>query len=136
MLVREAVNALPILALVRLDLEAQFLANGARQEAADRGALPAGGLRQLLQRGAARPFQEVQNLFGLAPLVRSARLVRGLGALRAFSALLRRCWLLPRLGLRGRNVGATWRNPGFLWRIWLLSRGRGRFLVFGIGPRH
>ena len=57
-------------------------------------------------------LQKIQNLFSLGPLAGAARLLRGLGALCRFSAFLRWGGLIPRLGLRGRDVGLPWRDGG------------------------
>jgi len=92
----------------------------------------------VLQAGSAVPFQQVQHLLGLAPLASAGRLLRGFGALGGLSALLRRRGLLPRLGLRGRDVGLPWRDVSVRGGFRLLGRSGGRLgrLFFGIDRRH
>jgi hypothetical protein len=132
------ITALPILALGGGHSQPHFLANGARQEAADGMRLPAGGLDQFLRRNAPWPFQQVEDLFRLAAMAGAGGLGWDLGALGAFSALL--CWggLLARLGLRGRDVGLPWRDAGLRVGFLLLgSSGAGLGgLFFGSEHRH
>src|SRR5712692_10750102 len=94
MLLREAVNALAVLAFRRFDLQPHLLAEGAGNIAAYAVGLPIGSFHDVLQAGSAGPFQQIQHLFGLAALAGAGRLPRSLGALGAFSGLLRRRGLL------------------------------------------
>src|ERR1035437_1938513 len=85
---------------------------------------PAGGFHQFLGSGPARAFQEVEDLGGLAADAGSFGLGNlGLGA--AFGRFLGWSGLVSRLGLGGRNVGATWRNASLLVRFRLLAACRG-----------
>src|SRR5258708_11014546 len=138
MLLGEAVNALAVLAFRRFNLQPHFLAEGAGNKAAYAVGLPVRGFHNVLQTGSAGLFQQLQDLFGLAPLPGAGRLLCSLGALGGFSALFRRGGLLGRLGLGRRNVGLPWRAVG-------LRRGfrlRGSFgaglggLFFGRERRH
>jgi len=67
---------------------------------------PAGGFHQFFRSGAAGPLQQVEDLGGLATTTGSF----GLGDLALGAALVRflcGVGLAGRLGLGGRNVGAT-----------------------------
>jgi len=127
------VAALAVVGLGRCHGQPHLLSDCSREEAAQRMRLPAGRFDQLLRCGAAWSFEQVQNLGRLAALAGTFTL-RRLGFLGRFSALLRGGGLLPRRVLRGRNVGATWRNTGLFRRCRL--RGRGRFLFFRFYRRH
>src|ERR1019366_1434080 len=67
---------------------------------------PSGGFHQFFRSGAAGPFQQVEDLGGLAAAAGSFGLAN-------------------RLGLGGRKVGATWRNAGLFASFRLLTRCRG-----------
>src|SRR6266851_3435586 len=120
----DRVGALSVLALGGGDDQPPFLAYRAGQEAADRMRKPACGFHQFLRSGAAGPFQQVEDLGGLAAVAGSFGLGNlGLGA--ALGRFLCGRGLAGRLGLRGRDVGATWRNSGLLVRFQLLAACRG-----------
>ncbi len=104
MLLREAVNALAVLPFRRFNLQPHLLADRAGNKTAYAVGLPIGGFHDVLQARSAGPFQQVQHLFGFAPLAGAGLGLYGLGSLGAFSALLRRGGLLPRPSLRGRDV--------------------------------
>src|ERR1019366_3007095 len=90
---------------------------------------PAGGFHQFFRSGAAGPFQQIEDLGGLAAIAGSLGLGKpGLGA--AFGRLLGRRGLAGRLGLGRRNVGATWRSAGLFVSLWLLAACRGGGAVF------
>src|ERR1700733_5034848 len=116
----DRVAALPVLALGGCHGQSHFLADGARQEPAYGMWLPAGGFHQLLRCYAARPFQQFQNLVGLATLAGALRF------LSAFGRFLGWGGLLGRLGLLLRNVGALWRDTGLFGGFRLLARSLGR----------
>ena len=111
------IGALRIFAFGRHDRQSHLLAHGPGQEAADRMSLPARGLHQLRKGGAVRPFQQIEDLGGLASVPRRTLLLGG------FGRLLCRAGLLGRLRLLGRNVGACWGNAGLLAGFRLLCAG-------------
>ena len=85
MLLREVVNALAIFPVDRFELEPHLLADGAGQESTNRMGLPIRGFHDVLQAGSARPFQQLQDLFGLAPLAGAGRLFWGFRVLGGLS---------------------------------------------------
>jgi hypothetical protein len=124
------VNALAPLGLCGFNLESHLLAESAGNEPAHAVGLPVSSFHNLLQAGTAGPFQQVQDLFGLAALAGAGGLFWNLGALAAFSVLFRRGGLFPRPSLRGRNVARTWRSACLFGRFWLLNSGsRGLWAV-------
>jgi hypothetical protein len=102
----DGVAAFPIVTFGRGDRQAHFLGYRARQEAADRVRLPAGRLHEFLRSDAAGLLQQAQDLGGLAPIPGTA------GFRAAFGRLLSRGGLLARLGLRRRNLRATFAQGG------------------------
>jgi hypothetical protein len=81
--------------------------------------LPARGLHQLLEGGAVRPLQQIEDLGGFGALAGGLDRLRRLRALWLFGALLGQVGLLPRrLGLAGRNTGAS---VARCWPFWRLS---------------
>src|SRR5262249_46973117 len=112
----ERVGALTGLARGGFDGQAELLAQGSADEAADAVSLPSGGSHDGLEGGAARPVQQFENLGGLATLARRGGLLGGGGP-------------FPRLGPRGRDSGRLWRGVGAF-----LDSGR-LFGRLGLGGR-
>jgi len=110
----DGVAPLPILTLGGGDGQPHFLADRTRQEAAHRMRLPIRGFHDLLQGGSAGPFQQFQNLFGLAPWRAP---VSVFGSLRPL-ALLAPCFgeldLFPDLRFEGATCGFCARVLAFL----------------------
>src|ERR1035441_2172921 len=122
----DRVAALPALALGGRDRQPHLLAQGARQEPADRVRLPAGGFPEFRPCSAAGASQQVEDLGGFAALAGTSCLLLGrLGRRRAFVGLLGRGGLLARPGLGQRNVGPVCRGPRHWGGPWLLGRGTG-----------
>src|ERR1039458_7230052 len=74
---RDRVPALPVLGLGGGDRQPHLLAQGAGQEPSDRVRLPSGGFPEFLARGAARAFQQVEDLGGFAALAGAGGLLLG-----------------------------------------------------------
>src|SRR5260370_376633 len=116
----DRVSSLSVLVLGGGDGQSEFLAYRAGQEAANRVRQPAGGLHQVLGSGAAGPFQQVQDLGSFAAVAGNLRFGDlALGA--ALGRFLGGRGVAGRLGLGGRNVGATWRNASLFVRFRLLA---------------
>lgn len=115
------IGALAVLAFGGNDGQAHFLPNRAREEAAQGMRLPAGGFEQFLGGCAVRALQQVQDLSAFAA-------VPDVASLLAFGRFLSGGGLLPRLGLFGRNRGATCASAGLFrgFRLRCSSAG-GRF---------
>jgi len=119
----DRVAALPVLALGGLDCQAHLLAQRTADESAQAVRLPAGGLQQLLGRGASLPLQQAQDRLGLAALADALLLgsfpradgpgLRG-GPTGRFVRFLRRGGPFPRLGLGRRDRARTCASTGFL----------------------
>jgi hypothetical protein len=107
------VAVLAVLALDRRDGQPHLLADCARQDAPNGMRLPVGGFHEFLHRGAARAFQQVEDLSRLAA-------ASGGPFLSAFGRFLGGAGLLPRLALVLRNVGALWRTTGLFGGFLLL----------------
>src|SRR5205085_12185829 len=101
-----SIATLPVLTLGGRDGQPHLLADRARQKTANAVRLPGRSFHQFLQRGSVRPFQQVQDLGGLAAVAGTAALFWGLGR------FLSPAGLLARLLLRRRNAGALSPNTG------------------------
>jgi hypothetical protein len=104
----DRVGAFPVLAFAGRHGQSHLLANGARQEPADRMGLPCGHFHQLFRRDTARSLEQVEDFVGLTTLAGGAGLLSGFGRFRSWAGLL------GRLPLLLCNVGALWRTGGFL----------------------
>ena len=100
----DRVAALPVFALGGSDLEAHLLANGARQETANRMRLPVGSFHELLQRGSVRPTEQPQDLSSFAPSRAPAGFAR-LVTIGALARFLVGVAFLPDPGLDGATRG-------------------------------
>jgi hypothetical protein len=100
----DRVTALPVCGLGGRNGDAHLLAQDTGKEPSDRVGLPSGGFHEFFPADAPRPSQQVENPRGFAALPGSNRLFGQLRRLSARVGFLRRGGLLPRPGLRRRNV--------------------------------
>src|SRR5207245_11134387 len=70
--------------------QAHFLSQGAGQEATHRVGLPVGGFHEVVKGGSAGPFQQVQDLGGVAALAGAFALFTGLSPVFARACLIAR----------------------------------------------
>src|SRR5579862_8908213 len=131
MLRLDRVVALAVLALGGGNVQAHLLTDGPGQEPAHGMRLPAAGFLEFLGGRATRPFQQVEDLGGLAAIPCGSAL---LFALARFGRFLGRGGLLPRLALLGRDVRALFGNTGRFRGFGLRSYADGRrFGLFSSG---
>src|SRR5438477_12631620 len=82
--------------------------------------LPTGRLHQLLERGAAGPFQQVEHLGRFAAMARDGSLLKELCGLFGFCALLRFCALVGALRCSGLGFAPSGTRL-FASRLWRRS---------------
>src|SRR5262249_11210290 len=115
-LLRQAVNALAVLAFGGFDLEPHLLPQGAADEPAYRMRLPAGGFHNLGDGSALRTLNQRQYGGGLAAFPDPASF-RSLGLFGPFGGLLFGGRLLGSLPLRRRTLRALFATFGLPFRF-------------------
>lgn len=108
----DRVTTLPVCCLCRSDGKTHPPAQDTRNKSSDRMGLPAGDFHQILPAGAARAFQQIQELSGLAALVGTGNALGRLRRLTPSVGFLGRSSLRGRLTFRRRDVA---RVCGNLW---------------------